>query len=70
MATHDGVDVIEVAENTFAKTRNMRISDEDNRDEDDESESEGKLILKFPLLTTSLCDMSKVHRKGLDKERL
>lgn len=42
MATHDGVDVIEVAETTFTKTRNMRITDEDSRDQDDESDSEGK----------------------------
>lgn len=42
MATHDGVDVIELAETTFAKTRNMRISDEDSREQEDESESEGK----------------------------
>ncbi|XP_034243352.1 phosphatidylinositol 4-phosphate 5-kinase type-1 alpha-like isoform X7 [Thrips palmi] len=40
MATHDGVDVIELAESTFAKTRNMRISDDDSRDQEDESESE------------------------------
>ncbi|XP_026273731.1 phosphatidylinositol 4-phosphate 5-kinase type-1 alpha isoform X8 [Frankliniella occidentalis] len=40
MATQDGVDVIEVAESTFIKTRNMRITDEDSRDQDDESDSE------------------------------
>lgn len=40
MATHDGVDVIELAESTVTKTRNMRITDEDSRDQDEESESE------------------------------
>lgn len=57
MAAHDGVDVIEVAESTFAKTRNMRITDEGNRDEDDESESEGKLFPRFALLTILLCSI-------------